>query len=128
MLNSLPSVDEREVALKYLGKPWYPGGRGPLAFDCWGLCMEVYQNALGVDIGTLNPSFDTSAHWTRVANPTAFSIVYMTAQGQAHAGLWLTSDRGGVLHAVCGWGVVFTPQDRLKNMGIKIISFYDYVH
>lgn len=30
-------------ATDLLGKPFRDGGRGPDAFDCWGLCVEVFR-------------------------------------------------------------------------------------
>ena len=32
-----------------LGKPFEYGGRGPDAYDCWGLCMEIYKR-LGIQL------------------------------------------------------------------------------
>lgn len=34
----------------YIGLPFHDGGRGPLAYDCWGLVRRVYADRLGVDL------------------------------------------------------------------------------
>lgn len=34
----------------YIGKPFADGGRGPHAFDCWGLLRAIYFDQLGVDL------------------------------------------------------------------------------
>lgn len=129
-LSHYPS--ELEVAMRYLSKPWVHGGRGPYAFDCYGLCIDVYQNALGIDCRHDFEGFDTSgmesSRWKRVTAPSSFSVVLMSVQGQSHAGIWLDADRGGVLHCVCNYGVIFTPRAKLTDIGIRIESFYDYIH
>lgn len=131
MQDSRHFPDEATVAMRYLGKHWVPGGRGPDAFDCYGLCMDIYQNALGIDCSSHWGRFDckvgASPAFVSVARPTSFSVVLMSAHGQSHAGIWLTADHGGVLHCVCGHGVIFTPVRTLKDIGIKIVAFYDYI-
>ena len=33
---------------RYIGLPFQDGGRGPHAFDCWGLVRDVYARELAV--------------------------------------------------------------------------------
>lgn len=43
-----------------IGKPYKDNGRGPDAYDCWGLCMEVMRRA-GRDLPDISiPSADDS--------------------------------------------------------------------
>jgi len=35
---------------KYLLAPYVDGGRGPAAFDCWGLCIAVRHELLGLPL------------------------------------------------------------------------------
>ena len=35
---------------KYLSAPYRDGGRGPAAFDCWGLCIAVRHQLLGLPL------------------------------------------------------------------------------
>ena len=39
-----------------IGKPYQDGGRGPDAYDCWGLAIEIHRR-FGIDL----PDFDISA-------------------------------------------------------------------
>lgn len=34
----------------YLSAPYRDGGRGPIAFDCWGLCIAVRHQLLGLPL------------------------------------------------------------------------------
>lgn len=34
----------------YLSAPYRDGGRGPVAFDCWGLCIAVRHQLLGLPL------------------------------------------------------------------------------
>jgi len=36
-----------------IGKPWLSNGRGPHAFDCWGLVAHVYQTELNITLPDL---------------------------------------------------------------------------
>lgn len=130
MRDSLHLVDSREVeqslAIKYTGFPWFAGGRGPHEFDCAGLCIHIYKTELGIDIGEdfENPS----DKWERVEKPESLSIVSMlTDGGDSHVGLWFESDRGGVFHAVAGYGVTFTPVSKLSAFRLNISAFYRYI-
>ncbi|MCB5411323.1 C40 family peptidase [Pseudogemmobacter faecipullorum] len=35
---------------QYIGIPFRDGGRGPDAYDCWGLLRRIYADQLGVDL------------------------------------------------------------------------------
>ena len=118
--------------MRYLGKPWVAGGRGPDTFDCYGLCMDIYRNVLNrcdiADFTAFVQQPDASCVWRKIDRPRPFCVVLMRSCGQAHAGIWLSSDRGGVLHCVCGRGVIFTTTEQLRHMPIKIEAYYDYIH
>jgi cell wall-associated NlpC family hydrolase len=117
--------------MRYLGKPWKAGGRGPDAFDCYGLCMDIYQNALGIATGHDFTAFHahdgTLSEWRKIVRPAPFCVVLMRSCGQAHAGIWLSADHGGVLHCVCGRGVIFTTTEQLRHMPIQIEAYYEHV-
>lgn len=34
----------------YIGKPFEDGGRGPEAYDCWGLVAAVYRDVFGIEL------------------------------------------------------------------------------
>lgn len=129
MQDSLHLVDRKDVeqflAIKYIGFPWFAGGRGPHEFDCAGLCIHIYKTELGIDIGD---DFESpSESWERIESPESLCIVSMkTDNGDSHVGLWFESDRGGVFHAVAGYGVTFTPIEQLKAFRLNISAFYRY--
>lgn len=35
---------------KYMNAPYKEGGRGPAAFDCWGLCISVRHQVFGLQL------------------------------------------------------------------------------
>lgn len=96
-----------------IGRPWRLGGRGPDAFDCWGLVLvlaersgravppdwcsrdmsRAQQRALMVD--------ESRARTVRLAEPLEGAIAY--SERAAHAGFVL---HGRVIHAMRGAGVV----------------------
>lgn len=100
-----------EAALSELvGRPYAPGARGPAAFDCWGLVLEV-RRRLGLplppDFAHATPAEIRAAYasprpagWAR-GPLTRGAIVLAPAAG--HAGVHLG---GRVLHAVARAGVV----------------------
>ena len=119
---SPPCPSELDVAMRYIGKPWSD------SFNCYDFCMEVYENALGrCTKADFLPS-GNSPNWKKIDLPTPFCVVLMRSYGQAHAGIYLSSDHGGVLHCTPDRGVIFTSLDALRHMPIKIEAFYDYVH
>ena len=122
---------EFDIAMRYLGKPFKAGGRGPDAFDCYGLCIDVYKTLLGRDVAAQFEAFNSvdgqPSVWRKIAIPTPFCVVQMDARGiGSHSGIYLSANRGGVLHAH-GSGVVFTPIIELPNVGLDIISFYRHI-
>lgn len=36
-------MDAGTIIADLIGRPFFDGGRGPGAFDCWGLCMEAFR-------------------------------------------------------------------------------------
>lgn len=44
----MPSLED--VARGLIGRPFAHRGRGPEAFDCWGLVMEVYRQTFGIEL------------------------------------------------------------------------------
>jgi cell wall-associated NlpC family hydrolase len=107
------SVVERALA-DLPGRPFASGARGPDAYDCWGLVLEV-RRRLGM---ALPPDFASGAldeaalralclapawpaAWTRLDAPRMGCVVIVCAVG--HAGIHLA---GRVLHARRRYGVV----------------------
>lgn len=127
---------------KYVGLPFQDGGRGPAAYDCWGLLRAVYADCLGVDLPCYG---EISAHdlariartmgdgqaaecWHPVAVPLAFDGVLMRAAGGTravvHVGVAVDSRR--LLHVEAATAAVVVPMTHVSVAG-RIIGFRRYV-
>jgi len=103
-----------------IGKPHVLGARGPDAYDCWGLCVEVYARA-----GVRLPDYGAGAltrerakqlsnnhvpnHALWIQKPENWCFVYCARQG--HIGINI-QDR--VLHSARKLGVVLQRLDQFK--------------
>lgn len=121
---------------RYVGLPYQAGGRGPGAFDCWGLLLAVQRAHFGralpdLQMGDAATSFAAYEHrratgeWVLIARPVHGAPALMRAGMHPHVGTWLGVDGGGVLHAQEGAGVVWTPANRLNMAGYGRIQYFD---
>jgi probable lipoprotein NlpC len=115
-----------------IGKPFADLGRGPEAYDCWGLVIEIGRR-LGIavpdygvhywDIGGLNDTFRARVpEYDRVTLPECGDIVaFKRVSGELHFGVMV--DQRSVLHAGPEIGVRL---NRLDNpfMRQMIDGFY----
>jgi cell wall-associated NlpC family hydrolase len=114
-----------------IGRPYRFGARGPAAFDCWGLVLEVRRRLELVtppDFATrvLTPEHARAlfhearpSDWRRV-DPRHGAIAY--APDKAHAGVQFA---GRIVHAVRGPGVVAWSFGRwLAELGE--LEFYEW--
>lgn len=124
---------------KYLNKPWVSGGRGPEAFDCWGLVAWIQKEHYGRELEPYNGVdahdwrrvavlIDGASHqseWQKIDKPVDGCIVAM-AQGRIfhHVGVFLEMDGGYVLHAAKGQPVVAQRVHILRQLGWRRIEFY----
>ncbi len=105
-----------ELILDLIGKPFCDGGRGPDAYDCWGLVQEVYRRH-----GLALPEYQISCReasrireqaeasrpqWERLERPESLAIVAMRMQpGRdwiTHVGVFLADDC--LLHTIAATG------------------------
>lgn len=94
---------------EYIGLPYQVEGRGPKAYDCWGLIRLVYADRLGIDLPS-NLGYDETltAHtsemieqgrdgWLSVTAPSPYDVVLLNVAGSPnHIGLVI--DPGWMLH------------------------------
>ena len=116
-----------------LGLPYEKGGRGPLAYDCYGLCLEVTRRA-GVmipDVDTPNTRFDrnelfatTKDIWRRLSGPQAFCLAVFRIRTNWHAGVVLP-DLQNFIHITAGINVTISRLDNLKWKQ-RFDGFYDF--
>ena len=127
-----------------IGRPWVAGGRGPHAFDCWGLVRWCWNRHFGIEV----PDIPVDAanlravlsgfrdhperqRWRRVERarerPREGDAVLMRqSRHPVHVGIWLAVDGGGVLHAARDIGVVFQGPADLTTHGWRIEGFYRF--
>lgn len=104
-----------EWAGEYVGLPYRDRGRGPDAFDCWGLvrhvlieradlpvpdCAQQYQGA-GDLSGTERAFADYLGAWVPVQQPQRFDVAVYRLQGRLHCALVLGA--GWMLHVGAGF-------------------------
>lgn len=123
----------------YIGAPFAKGGRGPRAFDCWGLVCEVYARHLGIslplhdEIGTgdhrrvalqMQQSVGT-APWVRVEDIHPFDVMVARRDPHSrypgHVGVMLDATR--VLHVWEGRDVHIS-RVREPSLAGLILGYY----
>ncbi|MGR3495148.1 C40 family peptidase [Citreimonas sp.] len=128
-------------AARYVGAPFADGGRGPVAFDCWGLVQTVYRDCLGIELphyGEISArdllrvrreiaAGVTSEIWRQVDRPREFDVAVMrlpTGRGHGHVGV--LTDPHHVLHVEAGSGAAI---ERLDGATIRnrIMGYWRHV-
>lgn len=113
-------------AARFVGKPFRDGGRGPEAYDCWGVVCGVYRDCLGVELPLYGETRATDlrgvsravdagkdgAEWRRVTDPQAFDVAVMRLPSSARVGhVGVCDGQGRVLHAEAASGVALERAD-----------------
>jgi len=118
----------------YIGGAWVAGQS-----DCWAFARRVWRERFrlevpAVAVDAVDPRAGrrafavdpASVGWAVAAHPCEGDAVLM-AKGRSpcHVGIWIAPREGaGVLHAVEGAGVIFTPVPRLHDLGYRVAGFY----
>ena len=90
---------------RYVGLPYAPGGRGPEAFDCWGLARLVYADLLGLALPALDgtePLAPEVHGWTEAPGPRLLDVAHWPGASGGHCGVY--AGGGFVLHAHAAHG------------------------
>ncbi|WLE60229.1 C40 family peptidase [Burkholderia plantarii] len=124
-------------ANEYIGRPWVSGGRGPDAFDCWGLLRWVQARHFGTELPdipdeaaatrALYHAQISSGAWRVLSRPAHGSGVLLRDGDRPHVGVYLGLDGGGVLHALDGVGVIFTLRSQLRSVGYPRVTWYEFI-
>ena len=127
-------------AEELIGRPWVAGGRGPHAFDCWGLVRWCWRERFRIEV----PEIPVDAanlravlagfrdhperqRWRPVERAREGDAVLMRqSRHPVHVGIWLAGDGGGVLHAARDIGVVFQGPADLTAHGWRIEGTYRF--
>lgn len=127
-------------AYEYLGKPWQAGARGPAAFDCWGLLCDIYRYRYSIElpeyqidpknIGAVAGAFAGGIEvgdWAEISAPVDGCAVALSRNKRIHhVGIWLDIDRGLVMHAYEGNGVIAQSVSDLRRDYWRTIKFYKH--
>lgn len=119
---------------KYLGRPFIRGGRGPDAFDCYGLCMSVYKD-LGINLPDINTKEEIEKNYAtadsyihlfdRLEDPKPFCLVafYLIPEKVvSHVGI-VMPDLKTMLHC-CNSKRVSV--ESMKFWSHKFAGYYEY--
>lgn len=114
-------MTEEQIA-KYVGKAYAEGAQGPDAFNCWGLLMHIERTYFDMHLPIL-PIGDEArcfasfaemvrgGYWEQVEQPRDGDGVLLRGGTAPHVGVYL---RGGVLHSIDPFGVVWQKQITIK--------------
>ncbi len=120
-----------------VGLPYKEGSFGPAeeGFFCWGLLFYVQEAYYGVRMPKA-PIGDAEAcvkmhedllvrHvWETIQNPVDGCGALLRGGQRPHVGVYLSNEGGGILHALEGVGVVFTPVSELASYGFGRTRYY----
>jgi len=118
-------------AEQYIGIPWQAGGRGPDAYDCWGLLLHVMRRHYGRSIQDCNVSEieagelrRLAGEWRPVDAPRDGDGVKMGSAERLHVGVYVNQNGGAVLHCAERYGVILTQVSALRSMGFSPVTYY----
>jgi len=119
------------------GCEYKAGSFGPPenGFNCWGLLHYVQKHYFSVKmpvapIGDRETCLRMFADrveakvWAHVEKPSHGDGALMREGKNPHVGIYLDIDGGGILHALEGMGVIFTPCQDLNYHGFGRVKYY----
>lgn len=129
-------MESRELYNDLIGKPFLWGGRGPDAYDCWGLCAEIYRR-LNKDMPDINSPPNSGAGATdrlvqiekarfiKIGAPEPFCLVIfkITPPFVSHIGVVL-NDAGHFIHIHRRHNVCVKRMDNWWRQ--RVAGFYVY--
>lgn len=123
----------------YVGLPWVAYARGPDAYDCWGLVLNVLSEQFNIDLPQyLSVKTDDAHGMTQalksgldrnlarpVIQPAHGSIAccFIIVNGKElmrHVGVYLDIDGGGILHSYEKHTCAFDPPKKLQRLFTRI--------
>lgn len=125
-------------AEQYLNDTWQADGNGPHAWNCWNFIRHVLKTHYSVEVPLIDVDamsihaviralrgHDEKANWIETHAPMDGDGVYLHKKSDpSHVGIYLEVDGGGVLHCQQGFGVLFTPRNRLIQSGWQRATFW----
>ncbi len=122
----------------YVGTPWVVGTCGPDTYDCMGFFKHIQKEHFNVpvpmifapdprneaEITMLFLTHEERKNWVKIDKPEHGCGVLI--RRPMHIGTWINVDGGGVLHCVCGIGVIFTADAAWPVSGFGRREFFRY--
>lgn len=114
---------------KYVGKLYVPFGRGPDAFDCWGLVMQIYKDQ-GIELNDyayVSPediekneaifnAEGATGDWHHSKYPDSGDLVVFNIAGYpVHVGIMINNRQFIHAHKSCGVAVESVNSIRWRN-------------
>ena len=99
-------------ASDFVGLPFKPGGRGPEAYDCWGLAVLIYRQIFGIEL----PDFvykGTREQWRHIiANESQYkqckqaegALALLASGSRPHVGVCVDEHR--IIHTSLHSGAI----------------------
>jgi cell wall-associated NlpC family hydrolase len=130
-------------AASVIGAKYERGGRGPDAFDCWGLVWHYFKTVTGeemmphmaIDVkqfAVVARNIEKAANssdWVKLKQPEHGAVVAMSKNRVLHhVGIWLDIDGGKCFHAYDGCTVIAHNLQQLRNQHFRKIEFYRYAN
>lgn len=107
----------------------YVGRRWASEDNCWDMVREIYLQQFGIELPghPAEALREVGSSWRRLETPEDMCVVAMAATRKPlrHAGIYLASEGGLVLHCARPFSVV-TPLNRLSLHGYGRAEFYKY--
>jgi hypothetical protein len=120
-----------------LGAPFCWGARGPDAFDCWGLVLEVLRRrgepipldwtvpeGRSLETVGIMESESHAPHWRHVEDWDAGDVIALSQHSRIHHIGAMTP--WGVIHCARGVGVVIQDRNALRRSGYRRLEAYRY--
>lgn len=115
--------------------PYEKGAFGPDSFNCWGLLYYVQKNYFNTsmpiapigDPEGCRKLYENNMHngrWAVIQIPEHGCGALLRGGEEPHVGIYLDLDGGGILHAMEGEGVIWTPLNRLRALNFGRTSYY----
>ena len=137
---TVPFTSLTHWAAAYVGRPYRLGARGPDAYDCWGILVEVYESQFGIQLPLL-PGISAAAaiaisreidlaskeEWDQVGTPfDGCAVALSQARAYHHVGMHVDVEGGKILHAMEGQGVMIENLRRMRLRGFRRIAYFKH--
>ncbi|TFF20551.1 hypothetical protein E3C22_16720 [Jiella endophytica] len=115
----------------FVGLPYGVRSRGPTAYDCWGLVVEVYRQALGIHLPLFGDAasgadedrlFREERDFVRPVERAELFDLVLIRERPWHIGLW--AGRASILHMPFEGTSIIEPVTRF---GRRIEGYYRHV-